>query len=105
MPKFNLFFQSNRLPPTFEDGEKELAALKVWSESFEKYVVNPGSVLKQSLMVTKDEVKQVTPGEVLSAYAEIEAINKDEAVAVAKSWPILENGFVMISEVVDFETE
>ena len=105
MKKFNLFFHSNTLPQTFEEGEKELAMLKAWGESFEKYVVNPGSVLKQSLIVTADDVQEVPPGETLSAFAEIQAKNASEAIELAKSWPILENGYVMISEVVDMDLD
>ncbi len=103
VPKYNLFFHSKQLPETFEEGERDFAALKAWSKSFDKFVVNPGSVLKQSLIVTSENVEIVTPGETLSAYAEIEAKNKDEAVAIAKSWPILDNGFIVISEVVDLD--
>ncbi len=105
VPKYNLFFHSNQLPETFEEGEKEIAALKAWRESFEESVVNPGSILKQSLIVTSETVETVTPGETLSAYAEIEARNKNDAVEIAKSWPILDSGFVVISEIVDIELD
>ena len=103
MPRYNLFFHLNELPQTFEEGEQDMATLKIWRESFEEVVVNPGSVLKQSMVVTLDNVEMMPVGETLSAYAEIQVKNPDEAVKVARSWPILDKGYVMISEVVDME--
>ena len=105
MPKYNLFFHSNKLPETFEEGEKDLEAIKAWSKSFDRFVVNPGRVLKQSMIVKADEVQTLPVGETLSAYAEIEVLNSEEAVQVAKSWPILASGHVIISEVVDMELD
>ncbi|MBL8019615.1 MAG: hypothetical protein JNM27_08135 [Leptospirales bacterium] len=75
---------------------------KTWVQELGEKIVNPGTPLPVSRLVTRTEVKDDTNPDSMMGFAVVKAENLEAAVAIAKSDPFLENGgTIRVSEMME----
>lgn len=92
MPSFMIAYQGGRQPASKEDGIAQMEKWKVWIQGLGDAVVNPGTPLPQSKIVTPSGVKDDIDPNGMMGFAVVKAEDMDAAVRIAQSDPFLANG-------------
>lgn len=99
MPKFMIAYHGGDKPQSPEEGQAQMQAWKQWVTDLGDKIVNPGTPLPQSRLVTSSSVEEDQNPNAMMGFAIIQAENMDEAIEIAKSDPFLKmNGTIRLSE-------
>jgi len=79
-------------PGSKEEGRARMERWKSWIEGLGKSVINPGTPLPVSRIITPTGVEDDNDSNSMNGFAVIEAENIDDAVEIAKSDPFLDMG-------------
>ncbi len=101
MAKFLYTFHGGKRPETKEEGERVMAAWSAWMGGLGAALADPGGPSGPSMTVTAKGVQNNGGANPVSGYSIVEAASMDEAVAMAKGCPILDDGTVEITEILD----
>ena len=101
MPDFVFAYHGGTTPSSPEDVEKVMAEWMAWFDGMGDAVVIPGNPVGKSSTVYQDRVEDNGGANPISGYSLINVPSIDEAVALAKTCPILPDGTIEIAEAID----
>jgi len=99
MSTYIIAYHGGKNPETPEAGAKHMGKWQEWIKSLGKNVVNPGTPLGPSKLVSSDGVSDYTGSERLTGFAMVKAESLDAAIEIAKTDPFLLMGNVEVAEV------
>ncbi len=85
-------YHGGNQPSSKEEGMAQMGKWKAWVESLGETIVNPGTPLPASKIVTKTSVEDDSDANAMKGFAVVKAESMEEAVKIAQSDPFLENG-------------
>ena len=86
-------------PSSPEEGMAQMDKWKGWVEGLGDKVINPGTPLPVSKIVTSNSVEDDQDPNAMKGFAVVKAESMDAAVTIAQSDPFLENGgIIRVSE-------
>jgi hypothetical protein len=92
MPNFMIAYHGGKKPGSKEEGAAHMEKWKAWIEGLGETIVNPGTPLPSSRIVTSTGVQNDDDPNSMNGFAVIKADNIDAAVEIAKSDPFLNTG-------------
>jgi len=92
MPNFMIAYHGGNQPSSKEAGMAQMGKWKEWVASLGDAVVNPGTPLMTSKLLTSDSIQDDKDAGAMKGFAVVEVENMDVAVEIAKSDPFLDNG-------------
>lgn len=92
MDHFMIAYHGGNQPASKEEGMAQMKKWKEWVASLGDTIVNPGTPLPTSKLVTKDSVDDDTDSNAMKGFAVVKAENIEAAIKIAQSDPFLENG-------------
>ena len=98
MADFMMAYLGGRQPSSPEEGAAHRARWGVWLKELGNAVVNPGTPLGKSKIVSTKGVSDAGD-DGLTGYSVIRAENLEAAVAIAKTCPFLEMGDLEVAEI------
>ena len=99
MPDFIIAYHGGQKAESPEEGAKGMAKWKAWLGGLGDAVVNPGTPLGKSKMVSATGVSEDDGPSALTGFSIIKADNMDAAVEIAKACPFVEIGTIEVAEV------
>lgn len=100
MPNFIIAYVGGKQPETPEAGAAHMEKWKVWLGDLGDTVVNPGTPLGPSKIVSSNGVSDNSGSESrLTGFSIVKADDIDAAVEIAKACPFLEMGNLEVAEV------
>lgn len=91
-----VYHAATSFPSSQEEGEAHRAKWGEWIKELGDAMVNPGTPLGKSMIVSSDGVSETDSG--LTGYTVVEAPDLDAAVEFAKGCPYLDMGPVEVAE-------
>ncbi|PCI00373.1 MAG: hypothetical protein COB76_03725 [Alphaproteobacteria bacterium] len=102
MSKFMFTYHGSQKPETQEEGQKNMEAWKAWAESLGAALVNPGTPVGVTTILTKDGASSDRASNPIMGFSILEAENMDVAVELLKDCPHFEfDGTLEISEMME----
>lgn len=102
MPNFMIAYFGGEQPASKEEGMAHMEKWKAWVESLGDAIVNPGTPLPVSKIVTADSVKNDNDPNSMKGFAVVKAASIEAAVEIAKSDPFLEmGGTIRVSQMME----
>jgi len=92
MAYFMIAYHGGNQPSSEEEGMAQMEKWKAWIGSLGEAVVNPGTPLPVSKVVTSSSVEDDNDPNSMNGFAVVIAKDIGEAIEMAKSDPFLENG-------------
>jgi hypothetical protein len=92
MPNFMIAYYGGKEPGTKEEGMAHMQRWKAWVEGLDDAVVNPGTPLPVSKIVTSDGVQDDNDPDSMKGFAVVKADRMEAAVEIARSDPFLHTG-------------
>jgi len=92
MPNFMIAYHGGNEPGSKEEGKARMERWKAWIEGLGDAVVNPGTPLPVSIILTSGSAENDNDSNSMHGFAVIKAENIDAAIEIAKSDPFLETG-------------
>lgn len=89
---FMIAYYGGNQPSSEEEGKAQMEKWTAWIKGLGDSVVNPGTPMPVSKIVTLNSVKDDSDLNSMKGFAIIKADNIEAAVEIAKSDPFLENG-------------
>lgn len=89
MAEFIITYRGGSKPATPEEGAAHMQRWQTWLGGLGDAVVNPGTPLGKSKLVTSDAVIDDVP-DALTGFSVVEAADMDAALVMAKACPFLE---------------
>ena len=104
MPNFMLAYHGGNEPGSQEEGMAQMEKWKAWIKGLGETIVNPGTPLPVSKVVTSGGVEDDTDPNSMKGFAVVKADSMAAAVDIAKSDPFLENGgTIRVSEMMEMK--
>lgn len=102
MPKFMIAYHGGNKPASEEEGMEQMNKWKDWINSLGQTIVNPGTPLPASKIVTASGVEDDNDPNSMKGYAVIQADSLEAAVEIAKTDPFLEyGGTIRVSQMIE----
>lgn len=92
MTNFMIAYYGGNQPSSEEEGMAQMTKWKAWVEGLGDTIVNPGTPLPISKIVTSSRVEDDKDPNSMKGFAVVKAESIEAAVAIAQSDPFLENG-------------
>jgi hypothetical protein len=92
MAYFMIAYHGGNQPSSKEEGMAQMEKWKAWIGDLGEAVVNPGTPLPVSKIVTSSSVEDDNDPNSMNGFAVVIAKDIEEAIEMAKSDPFLENG-------------
>ena len=92
MPNFMLAYYGGNEPGSQEEGMAQMEKWKAWVKGLGESIVNPGTPLPVSKIVTSSRVEDDTDSNAMKGFAVVHADSMAAAVEIAQSDPFLDNG-------------
>jgi len=92
MPNFMIAYYGGTQPSSKEEGMAQMNKWKAWVEGLGETIVNPGTPLPISKIVTSSSVEDDHDPNSMKGFAVVKAESIEAAIQIAKSDPFLENG-------------
>lgn len=92
MDKYMIAYHGGSQPASQEEGMAMMQKWKDWVASLGEQVVNPGTPLPSTKVVTASGVADDTDKNTINGFAVVLADSMDEAVKIAQSDPFLQSG-------------
>ena len=90
MPNFVISYHGGEKPKTPEEGKEGMEKFMSWLSDLGEAVVNPGSPLGKSMIVSSSDVSEYTGDNPWSGFSIVSAENMEAALEIAKKCPFLE---------------
>ncbi|MDH5764149.1 MAG: YciI family protein [Nitrospinota bacterium] len=104
MPNFMIAYHGGDEPGSKKEGAAQLEKWKAWVKGLGDRVVNPGTPLTNSTLVTSTQVAQDDDPNAMKGFAVVEADSIEAAVEIAQSDPFLANGgIICVSEMMEMK--
>jgi hypothetical protein len=101
MSRYCLAYFGRKEPESPEAGAENYAKWQAWLGGLGDAVVNPGTPLGMSKIVSSDGVSDGGGVNPLTGFSIVKADSMDAAVEIAKSCPFLEMGTIEVAEVME----
>lgn len=92
MPSYIIAYHGGEKPESPEEGAKQMEKWKAWLGGLGDAVVNPGTPLGKSMMVSAAGVSDADGSNAMSGFSIMQADSQDAAIEMAKVCPFLETG-------------
>lgn len=92
MPDFMIAYHGGRKPNSKDEGMARMEKWKAWIEKLGESVINPGTPLPVSKIVTSTGIEDDNDPNSMNGFAVLNADSIDAAVNMIKSDPFLETG-------------
>jgi hypothetical protein len=92
MTKFMIAYYGGNQPNTKEEGMAQMGKWKAWVENLGDTIVNPGTPLPVSKIVTSSSVEDDNDPNSMKGFAVVKAESIEAAIDIEKSDPFLEYG-------------
>ena len=99
MPDFIIAYHGGKKPESPEEGAKDMAKWKAWIDGLGDVVVNPGTPLGKSKIVSSAGVSDDGGSNSLTGFSIVKADSMDAALEMAKECPFLDIGTLEVAEV------
>ena len=104
MSNYIIAYHGGRKPENPEEGAKHMAKWKAWVGGLGDAVVNPGTPLGKSKIVSSSGVSDDGGPNAMSGFSIVKADNMDAALEMAKGCPFLElGGTLEVAEVMEMK--
>ncbi len=104
MANFMIAYYGGNQPSSKEAGMAQMGKWKAWVEGLGKNVINPGTPLMDTKIVTSSDVKNENDPNAMKGFAIVKAESIEAAVKIAESDPFLENGgTVRVSQMMEMK--
>lgn len=104
MQKFMLAYHGGNQPSSKEEGMAHMQKWKLWIESLGDQVINPGTPLPVSKIITNEGVQEDTMDNAMNGFAVIQAENLNAALEIAKTDPFLNmGGQIRVSQMMEMK--
>ena len=104
MPNFMIAYYGGDQPSSEEEGMAHMGKWKAWVKGLGETIVNPGTPLPVSKIVTSRSVEDDNDPHSMQGFAVVKALNIEAAVEIAKSDPFLEtNGTIRVSQMMEMK--
>ncbi len=104
MPNFMIAYYGGNKPSSKEEGMAQMERWKAWIEGLGETVINPGTPLPVSKIVTSSSVQDDNDPNSMNGFAVIKAESTDAAVEIAKSDPFLDmDGKIRVSQMMEMK--
>ncbi len=104
MPNFMIAYYGGNKPSSKEEGMAQMERWKAWIEGLGETVINPGTPLPVSKIVTSSSVQDDNDPNSMNGFAVIKAESIDAAVEIAKSDPFLDmDGKIRVSQMMEMK--
>ncbi|MCZ6480145.1 MAG: YciI family protein [Candidatus Methylomirabilales bacterium] len=104
MPNFMIAYYGGNKPSSKEEGMAQMERWKAWIEGLGETVINPGTPLPVSKIVTSSSVQDDNDPNAMNGFAVIKAESIDAAVEIAKSDPFLDmDGKIRVSQMMEMK--
>ena len=101
MPNYVFAYHGGKKPESPEAGAKEMAKWKAWVDELGDAVVNPGSPLGKSKIVSSNGVSDHDGSNPWSGFSIVTADSMDAALEMAKACPFLDMGTIEVAEMME----
>ena len=102
MPNFMIAYHGGNQPSSEEEGMAQMQKWQAWVKDLGDAVVNPGTPLPVSKLVTSSSVNDDNDPNAMKGFAVVKADNIEAAIKIAQSDPFLENGgTIRVSEMME----
>lgn len=102
MPNFMIAYYGGDKPGSEEEGIALMDEWKAWVEGLGEKVINPGTPLMGTRIVTSGNVRDDNDPDSMQGFAIIRVENIEAAVEIAKSDPFLNvNGTIRVSQMME----
>lgn len=92
MVNFMIAYYGGNQPSSQEEGMAQMNKWKAWVEGLGDTIVNPGTPLPVSKIVTSSSVEDDKDPNSMKGFAVVKAESIEAAIEISKSDPFLENG-------------
>ncbi len=92
MPNFMIACHGGNQPSSKEEGMAQMNKWKAWVAGLGDTIVNPGTPLPASKIVTTTGVEDDRDPNAMKGFAVVKADSIEAAIEIAKTDPFLENG-------------
>ena len=99
MSNYIIAYHGGKKPDSPEEGAKQMTRWQAWLDGLGDAVVNPGTPLGKSRIVSSDGVSDDGGSNALTGFSILEADSMDAALEMAKECPFLEIGTIEVAEV------
>lgn len=99
MSEYIIAYLGGKKPDTPEQGAEHMAKWKAWLGDLGDAVVNPGTPLGTSVIISSEGVSEDARPDRLTGFSIVKADNLDAAVAIAKECPFLDMGTLEVAEI------
>ena len=99
MPQYILAYHGGKKPESPEAGAREMERWKAWVAELGDAIINPGTPLGKSTMVSAEGVKEGSGPDALTGFSMITADNLEAALEITQRCPFLEQGTIEVAEV------
>ncbi|MFV1998610.1 MAG: YciI family protein [Acidiferrobacterales bacterium] len=103
MSNYILAYHGGKKPESPEEGAKHMAKWQAWVGGLGDAVVNPGTPLGTSKIVSSDGVSDEAGSDALTGYSIVKADSMDAALDMAKACPFLDIGTLEVAEVMEMK--
>ncbi len=104
MSNYIIAYHGGRKPESPEEGAKHMAKWKAWVGGLGDAVVDPGTPLGKSKIVSSSGVSDDGGPNAMSGFSIVKADNMDAALEMAKGCPFLElGGTLEVAEVMEMK--
>lgn len=102
MQKFMLAYHGGKRPSSPEEGKAHMENWKKWIQDLGDAVVNPGTPLPVSKIITAETVEEDRSADAMNGFAVVKAQSMEEAIEIAKSDPFLKmEGTIRVSQMME----
>ena len=101
MPNYIIAYHGGKKPESPEEGGKQMEKWQAWVDGLGDAVVNPGTPLGKSRIVSSDGVSDDGGPNSLTGYSIVKADTMDAALEMAKACPFLDIGTIEVAEEVE----
>jgi hypothetical protein len=104
MTNFMIAYYGGNQPNSPEEGMAHMSKWKAWVEGLGETVVNPGTPLPVSKLVTSQSVEDDNDPNAMKGFAVVKADSIEAAVEIARSDPFLANGgTIRVSQMIEMQ--
>lgn len=104
MQKFMIAYYGGNRPSSKEEGAAQMSKWKAWVEELGETIVNPGTPLMGTKILTSSKVQDENDPNPMKGFAVVKADSIEAAIEIAKSDPFLGNGgTIRVSQMIEMK--